>query len=231
VVSIATTANIPRVGFLSDYERLKPMPGLDGMLCWRNDKIDPKQYGKVQVAPIQVSIQPGKDQSTIDPGDIKALTDYFHKSLVTAIQPTAQVVDKPGQGVLQLRFALTNLIPTDKARSATGTLIPYGFVAEAASGPASGRPAGSTPYLGETGMQVQFRDGATGVVVAECADIEVGRKYAANVDKGAAGATTAWVGGYMDSFTSWNYAKDAFDKWSTQFAQRFNTLRGIQAKP
>jgi hypothetical protein len=31
----------------------------------------------------------------------------------------------------------------------------------------------------------------------------------------------------MDSFTSWNYAKNAFDKWATLFAERFNKLRGM----
>jgi len=107
----------------------------------------------------------------------------------------------------------------------TGTLIPYGFVAEAGSGVAKGLPAGSTPYMGETGMQVQFRDGGTGRVVGECADTEIGRKYAASVDKGATNATTTWVNGYMDSFTSWSYAQDAFNKWAAEFAQRFNQLR------
>jgi hypothetical protein len=52
---------------------------------------------------------------------------------------------------------------------------------------ATGRPAGSTPYLGETGIEMQFLDGASGVVLAECADTQIGRKYAADVDAGAAG--------------------------------------------
>jgi len=227
VVSTATAENIPRVGFLSDYDRLKPVAGLDGILCWRADNVDWKQYGKVQVERIMVSLKPGQDQSTVDPADLKILTDYFHNALVTAIQPTTQIVDKAGPGVMQLRFALTNLVPTGTMESLTGTLVPYGFVAEAASGTADGLPAGSTPYMGETGMQAQFRDGATGKVMGECADNEIGRKYAASVDKGVSNATSTWVGGYMDSFTSWNYAKNAFDKWATLFAERFNKLRGM----
>jgi len=189
--------------------------------------VDWKQYGKVQVERILVSLKPGQDQSTVDPADLKILTDYFHNALVTAIKPTTQIVDKAGPGVMQLRFALTNLVPTGTMESLTGTLVPYGFVAEAASGTADGLPAGSTPYMGETGMQAQFRDGATGKVMGECADNEIGRKYAASVDKGVSNATSTWVGGYMDSFTSWNYAKNAFDKWATLFAERFNKLRGM----
>jgi hypothetical protein len=227
VASTATFENIPRVGFLSDYARLKPVSGLDGILCWKADNVNWKQYDKAQVERVLVSLKPGTNQSTVDPGDLKTLTDHFHDALVTAITPTTQVVDKAGPGVIQLRFALTNLVPTGTMDSLTGTLVPYGFVAEAGSGVAKGLPAGSTPYMGETGMQAQFRDGATGKVMGECADNEIGRKYAASVDKGAANATTTWVNGYMDSFTSWSYAKDAFDKCAALFAERFNKLRAI----
>jgi hypothetical protein len=62
--------------------------------------------------------------------------------------------------------------------------------------------------------------------VAECADTEIGRKYAADLNAGATGAAEAWVNGYLESFKQWSYAKDAFDKWAAVFAQRFAALRG-----
>jgi hypothetical protein len=126
-----------------------------------------------------------------------------------------------------LRIALTNLVPTGVAESVTGTLIPYAFIAEAGSGVATGRPAGSTPYMGETGMEMQFRDGATGTIVAECRDTQIGRKYAAELDSGATNAAQTWANGYVNSFQSWSYAKNAFDKWSTLTAQRLAALRGV----
>jgi len=89
----------------------------------------------------------------------------------------------------------------------TGTLVPYAFVAEAGSGVATGRPAGSTPYLGETGMEMQFIDGASETVIAECRDTEIGRKYAAELDSGTMGAAQTWANGYVNSFQSWSYAK------------------------
>ena len=106
--------------------------------------------------------------------------------------------------------------------------MPYGFVAEAGSGVATGRPAGSTPYLGETGMEMQFLDGASKAILAECRDTEIGRKYAAEMDAGAAGAAQTWASGYVNSFQSWSYAKNAFDKWSTMMAQRLAALRGVR---
>jgi len=224
VASEATAANVRRVGFLTDYSRLQPMPGGGGMLCWRSAAADWKQYDKVMFERIQVYLKPGSSQP-VDPTDLKMLIDYFHSDLVKAIQPVTPIVNAAGPGVLRVRIALTDLVPTNAVLSLAGTAAPYGFVAEIGAGAATGRPAGSTPYLGQTGIEVQFRDGASGQIIAECADREIGLKYAADMNAGAAGAAENWVNGYMDSFSQWTYAKTAFDKWATEFAQRFANLR------
>ena len=214
----------PRSGFLTDYARLRPMPDGGGMLCWRDSGTNWKQYSKVMLERIQVYIKPGS-QKAVHPTDLKMLIDYFHADLAKAIQPEAQIVTAAGPGVLRVRIALTSLIPTNTMESLAGTAVPYGFVAEIGSSAVTGKPAGSTPYLGQTGMEVQFRDGASGQIVAECGDTEIGLKYAADMDAGAAGAAETWINGYMDSFSQWKYAKSAADKWSADFARRFATLR------
>ncbi len=228
-VTASDPTRMTRSGFLSDYGRLQPTAWGQGIECWRIPDLDAKRYGKVLISRIVVSIAPpvGEDVgTTIDPTDLKTLTDYFHDSLIKALKPQMQVVDKAGAGVVVMRIALTDLVPTQVSRSAVGTLIPYGFVAEAGSGVASGRPAGSTPYLGETGMEMQFRDGASAAILAECRDTEIGRKYALDDKASAAGAAQTWASGYLNSFEAWAYAKNAFDKWSALVAQRFAVLRG-----
>lgn len=225
-VTARDTARLTRSGFLSDYARLKPVAAADGAECWRNTHVDLSKYDKVLISRIVVSLKPSPDgEQTIDPTDLKTLTDYFHASMQKALAPQMQVVNQPGPGVIVIRIALTNLVPTSVARSVGGTLVPYGFVAEAGSGVATGRPAGSTPYLGETGIEMQFRDGATEAIIGECRDAQIGRKYAADVESGAVGATQTWVSGYLNSFQSWAYAQDAFDKWSGLVAKRFSELR------
>ncbi|MGH8618173.1 MAG: DUF3313 domain-containing protein [Burkholderiales bacterium] len=230
-VTASDPTRITKSGFLSDYGRLEKAPAGDGAVCWRQpDLVDLKAYDKVLINRIVVSIKP--DQSGgVDPTDLKVLVDYFHGALAAALKPNWQVVEQPGPGVIVIRIALTNLVPTQTTRSMIGTAIPYGFVAEAGSGVASGRPAGSTPYLGETGVEIQFLDGASSAILAECADSQIGRKYAADVDAGASGATQAWINGYMNSFQTWAYAQNAFDKWSKQIADRFAVLRGLKPAP
>lgn len=227
-VTASDPARLTRSGFLSDYARLEPVSWADGIQCWRKTHLDAKAFDKVMIARMTVSLKPGQQQG-IDPTDLKALTDYFHASLVKALSPQMRVVDKPGPGVLVLRIALTNLVPTGVGESVIGTVVPYAFVAEAGSGVATGRPAGSTPYLGETGMEMQFRNGATDAILGECRDTEIGRKYAADLDAGAAGAAKSWASGYLNSFQSWAYARNAFDKWAMLTAKRLAVLRGVSA--
>jgi hypothetical protein len=225
-VTASDPSRFTQSGFLSDYARLKPAPWGEGIECWREATLDAKQYSKVLISRMTVSLKPDQQQG-IDPTDLKTLTDYFHGALVKALQPQMAVVEQPGPGVVVLRIALTNLVPTQVSESVTGTLVPYAFIAEAGSGVATGRPAGSTPYLGETGMEMQFRDGVSGAVLGECRDSQIGRKYAADLNAGAAGAAQTWASGYFNSFQSWSYAKNAFDKWSVLTAQRLAELRGV----
>lgn len=231
-ITASDKSRMTKSGFLSNYGALKTQPWSDGIECWRAPGLNAKQYDKVMISRIVVSIAPSKEEGaeqTIDPSDLKTLTDYFHGSLDKALRPQMKVVEQPGAGVVVMRIALTHLVPTKVTNSVAGTLIPFAFVAEAGAGVATGRPAGSTPYLGETGMEMQFLDGATAKVLAECRDTEVGRKYAAEVDSGASGAAQTWAGGYLNSFQSWSYARNAFDKWSLLVAQRFAHLRGVEA--
>ena len=215
-----------RSGFLSNYDLLKPIEGGDGAQSWRRTDVDWKQYDKALIERIKVFVKEDSKHKGIDPPDLKMLTDYFYEAIVKELKPTVELVDKSGPGVIGIRIAIVDLVPTEYARSIAGTLIPYGFVAEASSGAASGRPAGSTPYLGECAIEVQIVDGASGQILGEYTDTRIGKKYNLDTSKGATNAAKKWVDGYVDSFTSWNYAKEAFDHWAAFLRQRFNELRG-----
>jgi len=224
-VTVTDPRLLTRSGFLSNYDRLKKTDWGNGIECWRDDGLDAKTYDKAMISRIVVSLKPSDGKETlVDPSDLKKLTDYFSDSLVKALKPQMAIVTAPEPGTVMIAVALTSLKPTSVARSVTGTLIPFGFVAEAGAGVAKGGPAGSTPYLGETGMEMQFLDATSGTVLGECRDTTVGRKYAAEMD---ANAVSTWASGYMGSFQSWSYAKNAFDQWSMLVAQRFAALRGV----
>lgn len=215
-------------GFLSEYAKLRPLSAPGNGSGWLRANVDWRQYDKILIERIQVYLKPGDQQAPVDPTELKALVDYFHDALVKSLSAQARIVDRPGPGVLRVRIAITDLVPTGTTESMVATLVPYAFVADIASGAASGRPRGSTPYLGETGIEAQFRDGVSGEVLGEYSDLDIGVKYNADIDSGVTSAAKKWVNGYVDSFTAWAYAERAFDQWAALFAQRFLALREMR---
>lgn len=216
------------LGFLSDYQKLRPVPGRGSAQSWRREGVDWGKYDKVLIERMLVFLEDGNHKG-VDPTDLKMLVDYFHQALVKEVGKSATLVDTPGPGVLRVRIAIVDLVSTSVASSVAGTVVPYAFAAELASGAATGRPAGSTPYLGKTGIQAQFLDGATGQVVGEFADTEFGRKYVAELEQGVPNAAEKWANGYFQSFTTWGYAKEAFDLWAKWLRQGLDDLRSPKA--
>jgi len=227
--TVSDSSRMTQSGFLSDYGRLRPSIAGEGVECWRSADVDLKMYDKVLITRMRVSLKPGQMQD-VDPSDLKMLTDYFHDSMVAALKPQMQITNQPGAGVIALRLALTDLVPTKVGRSVASVLIPYGFVVGAITGAVEDRPVGSAPYLGEPVMEMQFLDGASGKILAECRDTQIGSKFAAGLNDGVVDAAKNWASGTVDSFDSWAYAKDAFDKWSALTAKRFSELRGASPK-
>ena len=230
-VTATDSARLTRSGFLSDYARLKPNPQAGGIECWRDPRLDAARFDKVMVSRIVVSLAAPKgergrteDDRSERSQDADRLFPWFAGQGLETADAGGEQGGAGGRGD---PHCPDRSGADHRYRQPGGNAHSLAFVAEAGSGVATGRPAGSTPYMGETGMEMQFRDGANGQIIAECRDTQIGRKYAADVDGSAVGAAQTWASGYMNSFQAWSYAKNAFDKWSLLVAQRFAELRGV----
>lgn len=104
-------------------------------------------------------------------------------------------------------------------------MIPYATIADLGSGAASGRDAGSTTYVGETGIEAEFLDSQSNLVVAQYVDNDVGKKYVVDLSEGVGSAISTGFSQYSKAYTSWGYAQQAFDTWAKLFRQRFDELR------
>lgn len=96
-------------GFLSDYSQLRPDPKIEGQLSYRNPSKKVMAYKKFLIDPVVVQLAPNARGKTLDPGDLKQLTDFFRNEAVKALSKRYQVVSKPGPGVLYIRAALTDV--------------------------------------------------------------------------------------------------------------------------
>jgi hypothetical protein len=178
------------------------------------------QYNKVLIPRILVSLDPTAS-STVDPVTQAKLVDYFRSALVKALEPAYPVVSRPGPGVLVTRITLVDLVPVNVKEDVAYQVAPFGVgvAAELAEGPVTGEGFGSAPFLGRTGIVVQFFDGQTHRVIGEYADTQFGKQYVANLSKGlTTGAEEGWKQ-YWKGLTSWDYAQQAFTGWAQAFRQ------------
>jgi hypothetical protein len=231
--SMESTGSAPHVTapyaeFLAYPARLQRQA--DGSLLWVAPGADLGKYNKILLERIQVRLADDASYKTVDPTQLKTLTDAFRQAIVKALSPAYPVVNKPGPGVLRVRIALTELVPTKPEVSAVIFFVPYATVADMASGPASGGPVGSAPYLGRTGIAAELIDSQTNQIVAEYADTQVGRKYVVNTSKGMVNAVTTGFTDYAEAFTTWDYANQAFAQWAQQFRRRLDELHGRQVE-
>ena len=213
-------------GFFAYPDRLAPAPGGGTAVQWIDPEIDLSKYNKILLERVRVRLADDAEYSTIDPTELKGLADYFHQAIVKALGAAYPVVKKPGPGVLRVRIALTDLVPTKPEYSVVALVVPYATVADVASGAVSGGPIGSAPYLGRTGIAAEFIDGRTNRVVAEYADTEVGRKYVVNTNQGISSAVTTGLTDYADAYSTWAYAKQAFDQWAADFRRWLDQTHG-----
>lgn len=192
--------------FLSDYSKLSPVAGEKEMKRYINPNADFAKYDKILIDRIKVWYKEDAEYKGIDPTELKALVDYFHEAIVKQVEATYTIAEKAGPGVMRLRIAITELVPTKPAYSVAVAVTPYATIADLAAG---GKNMHS-PYLGETAMESELLDSVTSELLAAMVDRRLGKKYYYDLKKGSKGVSDG-VGGYIDAYSTWGYAKTAFD--------------------
>lgn len=201
-------------------DRLAPSKDVPGALSWTKPGNDFSRYHSLLIERIAVQLDPAS--SAVDPSDLKALTDYFRQAIVKALQPPYTVTDKTGPGVLRMRLVLVDLMATNTAMSVVVLATPYATLPDMIAGEASGNGPGAAPYLGRTAIAATFIDGETNEVVAEYADTNFGQKYVLDTNQGATAAVQTGIDQYLNAYSTWAYAKEAFDNWAKYLRSRFD---------
>ena len=217
---VKNAAYTDQTGFLSDYSKLKPEA--DKKKVYINPGVNFSDYNKVMLDRITVWYNKDAKYKGIDPTELKALVDYFHSAIVKALGDAYPVVDKPGPGVMRVRIALTDLIPTKPEYSVAIAVIPYASATDLVTGGKEMHP----PYLGETAMEAELLDSLTHEQLGAFTDRKLGKKLNIDTSKGNSEAVKKGVGGYFDAFSTWGYAKAAFDAWAQAFRVRLDDMRG-----
>jgi len=118
LTSGCASTNTPKYsGFLDDYSGLKESSRIKGVMVEHNPYKNMGDYSKFMIDPVVIFFRPNKHQFEINPRKIglnskrlAMLTDHLESEVKRALEErNLMVVQRPGEGVLRIRFALTNV--------------------------------------------------------------------------------------------------------------------------
>ena len=208
-------------------ELLHPSPGVPGAFGWTAPDANFKQYDKVLLDRILVHLDDKSKHKPIDPVTVAGLVEFFRQAIVTALQPQYKIVEQPGPGVMVAKITLFDLAPTNVGENVVFQALPFGVgtVGGVIMGESSGEGFGSAPYLGHSGITLQIFDSQTNKLLGEFADTHFGKQYVIDLNKGVGTGFSEGTTAYVQSFSKWSYAKDAFTQWAHFFRKRLDQLR------
>lgn len=189
---------VHKAGFLGDYSQLKQGGEDQAVLTYIKPGVNFKVYKKLMIDPVEIWYSPDVEYKGIQPDQLKELTDYFHNALVKAVEDRYPVVNAPGEDVLRIRAAITDVIPGKPVTGTLSTLIPIGIAISGTKKAATGTHAS----VGQTAVEAELIDSLTYERLAAAVDRRAGKKGAFRGE--------------------WDDAKDAFDLWAERLRNRLD---------
>ena len=99
-------------GFLSGYSGLEDYEELEGMRIYKNPDVNiVERYSKILVAPVEFRLDPTVKEHKMDFEDELKLSNYFHEKLIEGLIINYDIADEPGEDVILLRIAITDILP------------------------------------------------------------------------------------------------------------------------
>ncbi|MFH0997321.1 MAG: DUF3313 domain-containing protein [Pseudomonadota bacterium] len=193
VTSCASTrpaADQQAPGFLGSYYKdLAPGPEGGVKMRWLKPGVDFAKYNKVMLDSVVFFLAKDADYKGVDPQEMKELADGFNLQIINALKDKYPIVAEPGPDVIRIRFAVTDMRPSNPAISGISSVVPIGLGVSIAKKGASGSWAGS----GATCAEMMAIDSTTNEVVAVAQD-----------ERSA---------GFTERFSKWGSADEAFKFW------------------
>jgi hypothetical protein len=195
----------PTEGFLDGYYKdLQPGPEGGAKMRWLKPGVDFGQYNKIMLDSVVFYFADDSENKGIDAQEMKELADACNLEVVNVLKGAYPIVAEPGQDVLRLRFAITDLKQSRPALSAVSSVVPIGLGISIIKKGAAGSWTGS----GATGAELMAMDSMTNDVIAVAQD-----------DKSA---------GFTERFSKWGSTEEAFKFWAERIKQFIDKAHGTK---
>ena len=192
-------------GFLGDYRGFTRVPDQPDAWQWVRPGVSWRQYNKVFIPPVEVWLNPSAQYLGIQPDLYKQMTDTFRTLTAQEFRAGGyEVVDKPGPGVLKLRYALTGVTP-ERPGITPLDLLPIKMAVDATRA-ATGTDKTVIVVSGE----VDARDGVTDERLY--AEVAVRRDYHL----------------FLGKQLTWDDLRNGATNWAKLSRERLDRARGVQ---
>jgi len=155
MVELCWAEGIPTSNFISGTPQFEPDKDVPGAFIYRNPSAHGISYKKVLIDPIEIFVAADSEYKGIEADEAKVIADDLRQTLIKELEPEFPVVDEPGEGVLGIRLAITNVYIQKKKRGLLG-YTPIGFVVTSI-----GNMAGLRTELGKATIEAELLDGGT----------------------------------------------------------------------
>ncbi len=190
-------------GFISDVSMLEEDPEGKVTLVYINENVDFASYDKVWLETITIYVFEGSKLADMPVEKLNKLLAYMRVAFERELGKNNQIVDEAGPGVIQFRFALTEVSGSNVLLDTVTTVYP---------------PARAFSELKRfvTGKHTAVGQAA---FEAEALDAETGERLAAAMGVRAGGKTLKTdLGKYRD-------VEAAVDTWAVNVSERFENLK------
>lgn len=199
-------------GFLGNYSDFKESKRVKGAWVYSKpeftaDKL--KHYDKLIIDPVQMMIHKKAGTKAISQETQERIAGYFRDAIKKAMEPDYRIVDAPGNDVIRVRAAITNLVPKN-VDHAVLEYMPI-MLAFRAGKAATRSVAGEQEITVEATLEMAFDDSIHG------------ERLMAIVD-GHRGARVRVKKGEPD--IDWQHVTAALDYWAKTMRERFDEAHG-----
>jgi hypothetical protein len=205
-------------GFLSDYSEFAPPPGDNIVdLIWLAPDLRARLagYDSIMVDQPEIFLHAESPYTGFKPDDMKAIADGFRAAVSAELGTTYAVVEEPGEKVLYLRIAATNLYVKKKRSKNPLNYTPVGFAVKKVR-QALTEDLDKKLSLVELSVEVELLDSTTGERLAAAVE-----RLGARKDKEA---------GQKKDPSSWTELEWAMSEVGRRMRCRLDNARRLEAE-
>ena len=196
------TRKVTTSGFLGDYSQLVGGSGDEAQLIYINPQADFAGYTRILMDPVKFY---SDQNSKLEGADKKRIVDYLHATILEQLKYDYTFVNKPSEGTMRLRVAITEARGSKVVMDTISSIIPIGM----ALGLVKKVATGTNLSVGKAAIEMELQDSQTGQRLAAAVDERAGRKYT----------------GKFDKFEKYHTVEDAFDYWAKKLKKRLKEFR------